>query len=85
MGSASPWKLEHGTSTIEVVCSNRREHRKRVDTRLGTVPGLRLPTWQEVVEREYHGWTVDRVVVDTFGRSERECVDELLAKTQRDA
>ena len=68
---------------IEVVCSDRREHRKRVETRLGTVPGLPLPTWREVVEREYHGWTVDRVVVDTFGRSERECVDELLAKTRR--
>ena len=70
---------------IEVVCSDIREHRRRVETRLGTVPGLRLPTWQDVAEREYHGWTVDRVVVDTFGRSERECLDELLAKTQSDA
>jgi len=70
---------------IEVVCSDPREHRRRVETRLGTVPGLRLPTWQDVAEREYHGWTVDRVVVDTFGRSERECLDELLATTQSDA
>ncbi len=67
---------------IEVVCSDLREHRRRVETRLGTVPGPRLPTWQEVAEREYHGWTVDRVVVDTFDRSERECLEELLAKTQ---
>src|SRR5262245_44568163 len=66
---------------IEVVCSDLREHRRRVETRPGTVPGLRLPTWREVVEREYDGWTVDRVVVDTFGRSKRECVDEILAKT----
>src|SRR5262245_61774072 len=66
---------------IEVVCSDLREHRRRVETRLGTVPGLRLPTWREVAEREYDGWTVDRVVVDTFGRSEGECLDELLAKT----
>ena len=68
---------------VEVVCSDLREHRRRVETRHGTVPGLRLPTWQEVVEREYHAWTVDRVVVDTFGRSERECLDEILAKTRR--
>ena len=64
---------------IEVVCSDLREHRRRVETRPSTVPGLRLPTWREVAEREYDGWTIDRVVVDTFGRSERECLDELLA------
>jgi predicted kinase len=64
---------------IEVVCSDRREHRTRVETRVPTVPGLRLPTWREVAEREYHGWTVERVVVDTCARSERDCLDELLA------
>lgn len=65
---------------VEVVCSDLREHRKRVEARVSTVPGLRLPTWRDVTEREYEGWTVDRVVLDTFGRSERECLDELLAK-----
>ena len=70
---------------IEVVCSDLREHRGRVETRLSTVPGLRLPTWRDVADRQYDDWTVDRVVVDTFGRSERQCLDELLAKMQRDA
>lgn len=70
---------------IEVVCSDLREHRRRVETRPSTVPGLRLPTWRDVADREYDDWSVDRVVVDTFGRSERECLDELLARTQSDA
>ena len=70
---------------IEVACSDLREHRRRVETRLSTVPGLRLPTWRDVADREYDDWTVDRVVVDTFGRSERQCLDELLVKIQRDA
>jgi predicted kinase len=65
---------------IEVVCSDPREHQKRVETRRSTVPGLTLPTWRDVTERQYDDWTVDRVVVDTFGRSERETLDELLAK-----
>jgi len=65
---------------IEVVCSDRREHRRRVETRPSTVAGLTLPTWRDVVEREYDGWTVDRVVLDTCGRSERESLAELLAK-----
>jgi len=67
---------------IEVVCSDSQEHRKRVETRLPTVPGLTPPTWRDVTEREYDDWTVDRVVVDTFGRSERECLAELLAKIE---
>jgi predicted kinase len=65
---------------IEVVCSDLREHRKRVETRRSSIPGLTLPTWQDVAAREYDDWTVARVVLDTFGRSERECLDELLAK-----
>jgi predicted kinase len=70
---------------IEVVCSDLQEHRMRVDTRRSTVQGLRLPTWQEVTARTYDRWTSDRVVLDTFGRSARECVDELLATTGSEA
>src|SRR6185436_8244094 len=36
---------------IEVVCSDLREHRQRVETRRSPVPGLVLPTWREVTER----------------------------------
>lgn len=64
---------------IEVVCSDPTEHRRRVETRPSTVPGLTLPTWHEIRERQYDAWTVERILVDTFGRSERECLDELLA------
>ena len=64
---------------IEVVCSDVDEHRRRVETRLSSVPGLKLPTWQEVAAREYEDCTVDRVIVETFGRSEQTCLDALLA------
>lgn len=50
---------------IEIVCSDAREHRRRVETRGPTVPGLSPPTWHEVEHREYHEWTVDRIVVDS--------------------
>jgi len=65
---------------IEVVCSDPRQHRERVETRASTIPGLRLPTWHEVETREYHDWTVERVVLDTSRRPEGECIDELLSK-----
>ena len=41
---------------IEVQCSDVREHRRRVESRTTDVPGLKLATWNEVVNREYHPW-----------------------------
>jgi predicted kinase len=68
---------------IEVVCSNADEHRWRVEHRTATVPGLRLPTWQEVERREYEAWTTENVVVDTAGRSPDDCLSELLKSLAR--
>ena len=65
---------------IEIICSDAAEHRQRIEMRTPTIPGLRLPTWMEVEDREYHDWTVDRIVLDTAGKSERENIDELLLK-----
>lgn len=65
---------------IEVVCSDASEHRQRVERRTATVPGLRLPTWQEVETREYHEWTAARIVLETADRSAIECLERLLAE-----
>jgi predicted kinase len=54
---------------IEVKCSNTSEHRHRVENRMADIPGLRLPTWQEVVSRDYHPWDREHVVIDTASRS----------------
>ena len=50
---------------VEVLCSDPAEHRRRVEERLADVPGLRLPTWDEVISREYHKWDRRHVVIDT--------------------
>ena len=68
---------------IEVICSDAREHRLRVETRISTVSGLRLPTWRDVANREYHDWTVNRIVIDTANRSAIACVDDLLSQLSR--
>jgi len=52
---------------IEVICSDAVEHRRRVETRGSDVPGLRLPTWEEVTSREYHAWAHEHLVIDTAG------------------
>lgn len=52
---------------IEVVCSDTTEYRRRVETRSVDVPGLALPGWQNVVERDYEPWDRSRIVLDTAG------------------
>lgn len=63
---------------IQVVCSDHKEHRRRIEMRRSTVPGLRLPSWSEVDNREYERWTTGRIFIDTAGRTKKECFDELL-------
>jgi predicted kinase len=62
---------------IEVVCSNVREHRARVESRISDVPGLTLPTWEHVVQRDYRPWSKERLVIDTAGRSEAQSAEAL--------
>jgi predicted kinase len=62
---------------VEIVCSNAGEHRHRVETRTADIEGLRLPTWSEVVEREYEPWDRARARIDTSGRAVAESVAEL--------
>lgn len=54
---------------IEVICSNKREHRKRIESRTTDIKGLKLPTWDDVINRNYEPWTKDRIVIDTAGKS----------------
>jgi len=39
--------------SVEVVCSDAAEHKRRVDSRSADIEGHRLPTWSEVLERDY--------------------------------
>jgi len=65
---------------IEVICSDPLEHRRRVESRKPSVPGLVLPTWEAVLRREYRPWTRERIVIDTARRMENECFEELFSK-----
>ncbi len=50
---------------VEAKCSDVNEHRRRIQARAGDIPGLHLPTWEEVVAREYQPWDRAHVVIDT--------------------
>lgn len=53
---------------VEVVCSDEREHRRRVESRITDIPGLVLPNWQQVLDRHYETWKTAHVI-DTAGRT----------------
>jgi predicted kinase len=50
---------------VEVICSDKREHCRRVESRDCDIAGLKLPTWDEVMAREYEPWHGEHWVIDT--------------------
>ena len=54
---------------IEVICSDRAEHRARVESRVTDIQGFKLPTWNEVVSREYETWLAGQIVIDTAAQT----------------
>jgi len=62
---------------LEIHCSDKLEHRSRVEARVSSVQGHKLPTWLDVEHREYHEWTRERVQIDTGGKSIDKAFSEL--------
>ncbi|MFE2141929.1 AAA family ATPase [Streptomyces sp. NPDC059456] len=52
---------------IEVVCSDSRLHRQRLECRSRGIEGFEEPTWEAVRQRraEYEPWTDHRLVLDS--------------------
>ena len=63
-----------GVVEVEVICSDVEEHKRRVESRSPDITGLRVPTWSEVLERDYRQWDRDRLILDTAQLDVRECV-----------
>jgi predicted kinase len=78
--SVNPWQLtrdawrqagrEAGKRSVdvEIVCSDLGEHRGRVEGRAIDVEGLQRPTWQEVLDRDYHPWNDPCIRINRFFR-----------------
>ena len=59
---------------VEVICSDVDEHRRRVESRVADIAGHILPTWPEVVARDYRPWDSEHVVIDSARLDVRESV-----------
>lgn len=65
---------------IQVVCTDRQEHRRRVESRSGDIPGLTPPTWQSVSAHEYEPWDAPVFTLDTAEITAAQAVDMILTR-----
>jgi len=62
---------------VEVVCSDPVVHEHRASGRVADVPGLVLPSWPEILSREYEPWDSHRLVLDTANAGVAGCVAQV--------
>ena len=67
---------------VEIVCTDQPEHRRRVETRIADIAGHRLPTWQQVCDRDYEPWQAG-IVINTAGRQTKASVANLRERLER--
>ena len=63
---------------IETICSDAKQHKKRIECRSPDIPGLVLPDWQSVINREYEPWDREHIVLDTATLQAEEAAHEIL-------
>ena len=65
---------------IEVVCSDKNEHRRRVEARSSKIDGLALPDWEKVIRREYEQWNEPVLRIDSSLLSVEAALDKILTR-----
>ncbi|WP_019009774.1 AAA family ATPase [Deinococcus aquatilis] len=74
---------------LEVICSDRQEHRRRVETRQADESNWAgrwtPPTWETVTRHDYEPWASARTVIDTARGEQAELLASVLALVQNPA
>lgn len=64
---------------IEFICSDIDVHKHRVETRVVGIQGLKQPTWEDVINRDYELWQPPHLIIDTAIYSEAKAVELIIA------
>lgn len=64
---------------VEILCSDKDEHRKRVESRVADILNHTLPSWTDVLQREYEPWLSSHLVIDTANTSANDAVNKILS------
>jgi predicted kinase len=67
---------------IEIVCSNKHDHKTRAETRLRTIKNHKLPTWDDVITRKFEPWLCSHIVIDTANKTVEESINDLLLQIE---
>lgn len=68
---------------IEIVCSDKKEHRQRVERRYALQRGEGVPDWPAVEARHYEPWQDADLRLDTARHSPKQALSELRAAVER--
>ncbi|WP_158607523.1 2-C-methyl-D-erythritol 4-phosphate cytidylyltransferase [Flexivirga caeni] len=82
----SAWReaaVERGARVVEVelVCSDPQLHESRVAGRSSDIPGLTVPSWRDVLDREYQAWSPD-LRLDSATATPEELADAVIDWTR---
>lgn len=69
---------------VEIGCRDLVEHRSRVETRKADIDGSTLPTWQDVLDRQWDPWETAQVRIDTAMTSAAEAADRIVRLVDAD-
>lgn len=81
-GSRDAWRrvaenTDACLSEVEMICSDPDEHRHRAETRTTDIEGLPLPTWADILAREYEPWIREHLVIDSATTSPHEAAEQI--------
>jgi len=68
---------------VEIVCSDKEEHRRRIETKKADIPGPDVPSWKDIEARHYEPWSRQRIVIDTAGKPYEQSLGELDRKLNK--
>ncbi|MBS7809358.1 AAA family ATPase [Roseococcus pinisoli] len=64
---------------ILLICGDPAEHRRRVETRTADIAGHVLPSWDDVIRREFAPWEGEHLRLDTAAAPPEELVERCVA------
>lgn len=65
---------------VQVSCSDKAEHRRRVEQRQSDIPGLTPPSWSSVQAHDYEPWEDTPFSVDTAENSPEQAVNLIMQR-----
>lgn len=68
---------------IEVICSDKKEHQHRVEKRKAGISGHKMPTWNDVIMREYYPWKTKNLTIDTAKQNVAGAIVEILKHIEK--